>query len=478
MNTTLYIPRLHTTAAADVTEDVSLPDYVPEVRRIVGVLANPTVDGKYMTGDSVEIDGAVTYTVLYIGGDGGLAQVAQSTPYTVRIPADEDVSPAELIVSPTAEQISCRVTAPRKITLSSRVKLGAMAQKQADASMKTGEDAAVRRKTQTHTTAAVTEVRGTGEVSGEIREKEGTRLIMASAEIALNDVRVGSPAGKITVKGDVYLTALSLTPDGNCITSRSRAPVEEELALPDPADPKTCRAAAFGNIVLIEVDAGDDGVMQWRAEYDIDCDIMKITESETAADAYMIGWEDDVTFESAECCTPAGCVNGRLTTSASAKLRPGMTFVCAWGSVSGEKCSIKNGKMIVEGTVNLECVTAGEGETVTDEVRIPLRYECDAVPDATDSDSLMARVRAAVTDVTARPDGDTLNLTAELAISAAALGKAPVTYAASVTPKKELNEKKNLLRVYIPDKTETPWDVEKRFRLKDAAKMEGKAYVI
>ena len=90
----------------------------------------------------------------------------------------------------------------------------------------------------------------------------------------------------------------------------------------------------------------------------------------------------------------------------------------------------------------------------------------------------MARVRAAVTDVTARPDGDTLNLTAELAISAAALGKAPVTYAASVTPKKELNEKKNLLRVYIPDKTETPWDVEKRFRLKDEAKMEGKAYVI
>ena len=88
------------------------------------------------------------------------------------------------------------------------------------------------------------------------------------------------------------------------------------------------------------------------------------------------------------------------------------------------------------------------------------------------------RCRAAVTDVAARPDGDTLSLTAELAITAAALGKSPVTYAASVTPLKELNEKKNLLRVYIPDPGETPWDVGKRFRLKEEAKPEGKAYVV
>lgn len=478
MNTTLYTPRLNTTAAVDVTEDVSMPDYVPEVRRVVGVRANPTVDGKYMAGDTLEIDGSVTYTVLYIGGDGALSQLSQSTPYTGRIPMTEDAPAHEIIVSPSAEQISCRVTAPRKITLSCRVKLNAMSQKPADVSMKTEDPGLVRRKNQTHTTAALTEVRGNGEASGEIREKEGTKVIMASAAAAVSDVRVGSPNGRITVKGDVYLTALSMTPDGTCITSRSRAPIEEELALPDTADSKNCRAAAFGNVVLIEVETGDDGVMQWRVEYDIDCDIMKITETETAADAYMIGWEDELARENAECCTPAGCVNGRLTTSASAKLRPGMTFVCAWGTVSGEKCTVKNGKMTVEGTVKLECVTAGEGETVTDEVQIPLKYECDALPDAMDSDSLTARAHAVVTDVTARPDGETLNLTAELAISAIALGKEPVTYVSAVTPVNRISEKQNLLRVYIPDAAETTWDVEKRFRLKEEAKMEGRAYVV
>ena len=112
MNTILYTPGIYTTAAADVTEDVSLPDYIPEVRRIVGVRANPTVDGKYMTGDSLETDGCVTYTVLYTDGDGKLTQFSQTTPYTGKIPVQEDVQPAAMVVSASAEQIGCRVTAP------------------------------------------------------------------------------------------------------------------------------------------------------------------------------------------------------------------------------------------------------------------------------------------------------------------------------------------------------------------------------
>ncbi|MBQ2724850.1 MAG: DUF3794 domain-containing protein [Clostridia bacterium] len=478
MNTILYTPGIYTTAAADVTEDVSLPDYVPEVRRIVGVRANPTVDGRYMTGDSLETDGCVTYTVLYTDGDGKLTQFSQTTPYTGRIPVQEDVQPGAMVVSASAEQIGCRVTAPRRLTLSCRVKLNAMAQQEKDISLKTDGKAPVRRKDGICTAASLTEIRVSGEASGEIREKEGTEIIMASAEMAAGDVRIGSPAGRITVKGDVYLTVLSRNPDGGTVISRSRAPVEEILPLPDTADPKTSRAAAFGNVVLIEVDAGEDGTMRWRTEYDIDCGIMKTVRTEIAEDAYLIGCTDELTRENMDCCTPAGCVNGRLTVSGSARLRPGMGFVCGWGTVSGERCSVKDGKMIVEGTVKLECVTAGGGETMTDEVQIPLKYECDAAPGAEDGDSLTAKVKTAVTDVSARPDGENLHLTAELAIAAAALGRKSVSCVTAVREGAPIPEKKNVLRVYIPDRDETPWDVEKRFRLKEEAKTDGKAYVI
>lgn len=478
MNPILFTPKFQGSGYADVSEDVSIPDYIPEVRRIVGVRAGSAVDGKYLAGDTLEIDGNVTYTVLYVGSDGGLSQISQTTPYTGRIPVQEEVPSHTAAAWAEAEQVSCRVTGPRKLTLSSRVKLGAMAQGETDASVKLPDRTEIRQKTDSCTTASLTEVRGSGEVSGEIREKEGTRLIMASAELAVGDVRMGSPAGRITVKGDVYLTALSVTADGVYVTSRSRAPVEENLPMPEDADPSSCRAAGFGTVVLIEVDAGEDGVMQWRTEYDIDCAVMRIRENEITADAYAVGWEDEIAVENTDCCTPAGCVNGRLTTSAVTPLRAGMTPVCAWGSVSGAKCAVRDGKMIVEGSVKLECISAGNGECAADEVMIPLKYECDAVTGADDGENLAAKVRAAVTEVTVRAEGDTLNLTAELAISAAALGRKNVAYVSAVTGKAPVNEKKNLLRVYIPDPGETAWDVEKRFRLKNEAKAEGKAYVM
>jgi len=478
MNQILYTPKFHTSGYADVTEDVSIPDYIPEVRRIVGVRAGSVVDGKYMAGDALEIDGSVTYTVLYVDGGGGLSQLSQTTPYTGRIPVQEDVPAHTITVSANPEQISCRVTGPRKLTLSSRVRMGVMAQGETDVSMKIPDRTEVRQKTESCTTAALIEVRAGGEASGEIREKEGTKLIMASAGMAVSDVRAGSPAGRITVKGDVYLTALSVTPEGVYITSRSRAPFEESLPLPEEVNPESCRAAAFGSVTLIEMDAGEDGMMQWRTEYDIDCALMKITDCRMASDAYVVGREDEIIVESADGCTPAGCMNGRLTTSAAAALRPGMTCISAWGTVTGEKCAVRDGKLVVEGTVKLECVSAGNGETITDEVQIPLKYECEAVPGAVDCETPAAKVKAVVTEVAVRPDGETLNLTAELAIAAAALGRKTVSYVSSAVGKAPLNAKKNLLRIYIPDPGETAWDVAKRFRLAEEVTAQEKAYVV
>ncbi len=477
MNQILYTPKFHASGYADVTEDVSIPDYIPEVRRIVGVRASSAADGKYLAGDALEIDGNVTYTVLYVGGNGELSQLSQTTPYTGRIPVSEDVPSHTITAWTSPEQVSCRVTGPRKVTLSSRVRLGAMAQGETDVSMKIPEKSEVRKKTAACSTAALIEVRGSGEAGGEIREKAGTKLIMASAELALSDVRLGSPAGRMTVKGDVYLTALCMTPDGDVIVSRSRAPVEESVPMPEEADPSADRAAGFGSVVLIEIDAGEDGVMQWRTEYDIDCAVMKIRESEITSDAYIVGWEDEMTTESAESCIPAGCVNGRITVSGSAPLRPGMTPLFAWGAVSGERCVLRDGKMIVEGNVKLECVSAVDGETVTEEVQIPLKYECDALSNVS-CDTLAAKVKAAVTEVTVRPDGDTMHLTAEAAVSAAALGKNSTSYVSAVTGKSPVNGRKNFLRVYIPDPGETSWDIEKHFRLGGEVQMEGKAYVI
>ena len=61
MNQTIYVKRFDTSAVCDVTEDFVLPDYIPEVRRVIGVRTTVSADGKYLSGDELETDGGVTY---------------------------------------------------------------------------------------------------------------------------------------------------------------------------------------------------------------------------------------------------------------------------------------------------------------------------------------------------------------------------------------------------------------------------------
>ena len=116
MNQTIYVKRFDTSAVCDVTEDFVLPDYIPEVRRVIGVRTTVSADGKYLSGDELETDGGVTYNVMYVGGDGAICMTSQTSSYTGRVPLkteDDRFTPQDIVMTCTAENVNCRVTAPR-----------------------------------------------------------------------------------------------------------------------------------------------------------------------------------------------------------------------------------------------------------------------------------------------------------------------------------------------------------------------------
>lgn len=484
MEQTIYVKRFDTAGTCDVTEDVALPDYIPEVRRVIGVRATAFADGKYLSGDELETDGGVTYNVMYVGGDGAVCMISQTSSYTGRVvlkAEDDRFTPQDIVLSCNAENVNCRVTAPRKITLSSKVRMRVLSQKTVDAGMKSESGANVRRKTEKMTCAAMTEYRQSGECGGEIREREGVRVIMASGEVCVSDARVNG--GEVDVKGDVYVTAVLLSPEGTYTTAKSRVPIEEKISLPELSGGCTCNAAAFGETSLLEITAGEDGILSWRTEYDIDCVLIRSTEALLTTDAYLAGvGADSLETASHEAIYPACAWSGRLTTQASVKQKPGMTYVCAWGRGTADRCETGGGRAVISGNVYLSIVEAGGGEAVLDEAAIPFRCECDALTDKNaDSACLNGKIAVRVVDIQARSDGEILNLTAELAISAAILGTETVKCVSSISQIADgAPEKKseNRIRIYVPDDGETPWDVEKRFRLGREAKAEGKVYVI
>ena len=139
--------------------------------------------------------------------------------------------------------------------------------------------------------------------------------------------------------------------------------------------------------------------------------------------------------------------------------------------------------MMLTGQVKLSLLMAGEGESVCEEAVVPLRYECDAYTGAPDTDegSLLQRTSVTVCDIGMRQDGENVHLTAELAIAASALGCRKVRFVSEVVPVGEAKRSTDegcVIRVYAPSGGESSWDVEKRFRLRDAAQAEGDYYII
>lgn len=483
MEQTIYVKRFDTSAVCDVTEDFVLPDYIPEVRRVIGVRTTVSADGKYLSGDELEADGGVTYNVMYVGGDGAICMTSQTSSYTGHVPLkaeDDRFTPQDILLTCTAENVNCRVTAPRKITLSSKVRMKILSQKPVDATMKTEGKFPVRRKTEVRKGGVLSEYRQTGECSGEIREREGMQLICAGGELCLSDVRVTGMTA--AVKGDAYVTAVLLSPEGTYVTAKSRVPVEEEITLAEAAKSGTCHASAFGEVVLLEMQGAEDGVLTWRMEYDVDCAVLKSTEASVVTDAYLTGSADILETAAYDSVYPAGMANGRLTVQTAAKLKPGMAYVCAWGRGTADRMETANGRLILTGNAVISAVEAGNGEAVLEELTIPYRWECEAVTDKTaDHVCLAGKTSVRVTDIQARTDGDVLNLTAELAFSAAVVGMETVKCAASISPAPEdssVRRSENMIRVYVPDEGETPWDVEKRFRLGRDASAENGVYVI
>ena len=494
MEAVLYEKRFDSAAVTEAAEDFTLPDYRPEIRRVLGVRGQAAVDGKYLSGEELEADGSVTYTVAYLDGEGQLFEESETSPFTVRFPVKSELNgggedrfgAGDLIVEAEAESVNCRVTGPRRFTLSSRVRVTLKSQKPVPYTLDAGGTARVRRKVCREKTGVMAEVRGNFETSGEIREKDG-RVAGAQGSVCVSDVKIAGD--RLTFRGDAMVTVL-LARDGQdgggYLITRGRAQVEESVSLPESCGKGECRAAVFPKVLLTELETDPaSGVIRWRMEYDADALFIRTGVGEVTEDAYSPDGACEAEEKNCLSLSPAAVLNGRLTLTGRMRTERGAELVTAWGTADAGHCSVAGGRAQMSGSVKLTLVTAKGGEFSSDELVLPLKYEWEAIPDAPDADesAVTGKTDAGVAEITARPSesdgGCDWSVTAEVWTAAALLTAKPVRGVVKLTPKGEGGAfRKDVIRVYIPEPGESAWDVEKRFRLPGAAEITDGVYVI
>ena len=117
-------------AADTVTEqavdiDLSLPDYCPDIEKILSCTLIPEVNMTNVSGDRLNIEGSSRVRVVYLDGDRSIRVYEYRAPFSESLPIKGESSDCVVDVDAKPEYLNCRALSPRKLSLHGAFSLSA-----------------------------------------------------------------------------------------------------------------------------------------------------------------------------------------------------------------------------------------------------------------------------------------------------------------------------------------------------------------
>ena len=454
------------TVSHEVSDDLTLPDHLPEPRRVLAVRGRILPPAKYVSRSGVECNGNIDYSVLYVGADGGLYSAELSSEYEMSVPIDnayETLSDGTAVaVSSVSEGMTARVTAPRRINIKNRLRSRVRAY--ADISMTEGdlgEDIQCLRKSIENATVCALSsdpIELNCEMGG---LSEDTRVISADATVIVGDMRRSSEG--VDVSGEVIMKLLVCRENGRAEALTEKIPFSGTAESGEVLSDAQC--SVYGRVTDINVN-----VEEGRAVCDISmvlCGMGAVNRQESyVADVYSTDRECECLTESYSLPTVRVCGNGNFSHSerlsaAEVGVPEGASVVDAWGSASLDGCEYSGSKYIFTGQCKYSLLCARDSEYSVCNVELPIKYEIDGAP----AKKISFDAVADVISCRARADGDTLSIDAEIATYASVFDSVDINVVSETRFGEHYAPKGCRMVVYYPADGESVWDVAKKYHV-------------
>ena len=496
----------------ELTEDFTLPDYQPEIRRLLRITCTVRPPAGSVGAGNAEFSGNVDYTVLYMGNDGSLASAPLSTEYRFQVPieagSDFDLSDAPTVFCLCrAENVNGRVTAPRKLTL--RCRLASLVRSEATCMI--GE------RYQGELPPEGEQCRLTGEfgsetvlygmdegvtLSDEIIPDSPTdtlRVLSADGRVFLTGAEAGS--GTVRCRGDLILTLTtqkeapepeksvgSLLDDAVAVNSAGdpqppdapavpelhtitrKLPIDAEIPV-DGAD-VSCAAAAWGTCTDLSVSV-EDGRILVDAGLTLEALCQKRETNEYTKDLYADGRSCTVTYTERKIPVALGAGIGNLSVGGTAALgdlgiRPGARVLDVTGTAQVTGITEEKGKPVLTGVCRFHLLTADAGGEISPaEAEFPFRYTVEGTRSAAGNaggvDDVSGDAVAELVSCRARIDGERLAADGEVTVAFRLSAPGTVRMPESVRFGERNVAPAGGIRICYPAPGETLWDVAKRF---------------
>ena len=466
----MQIPLCHKSVLTEVAGDFSLPDYQPEIKRLLRIRPCVLPPASYAGSGNAEFSGTLDYYVLYMGNDGGLYCAPLHTEYTVSVPYEQ--GEAELCIADIVpESVVGRVSAPRKLSIRCRLRSGVRILGTLPTAEQTEglvDPFSVERLAGEQALAQIG--CGVGEV---IRLSEdiltdahgrNMRLVCAEGQVHVQEASCGM--GVVNCRGEVELKLMLCA--------------EEQGSLPDPVPTYLTRKLPFSGSVPVACAqpgseccisgscaelsvAVEETYMHAELGVLLSAHVMTNRPVRYTKDLYSTKKVSECSYHEYALPVAIRALNGNFTQSdsvtlAEAEMPTGGSIVDVCGSADAEQMSWERGRCTLSGTAHYVVLLYADGEITPYEISLPWKYEMECAREPEDW-----RAQVQVLSCRARVDGERIGIDAEIACAAELWDTAPVCVLRSVKFGEAQNGASCAFTVCYPANTDSLWSVAKRY---------------
>ncbi len=443
------------TVFCDVSEEFSLPEYEPEIKKILRVTARVLPAGKYVGGGRAEFAGAVVYGIIYCGAEGEIASVSLSSDYEFAVPMAYAEREPAVYADTRADSVVCRPLGPRRLQMRTKLKSKVEVLCRSPLPECESPDGACLLRSVRSAGKRMRFTGGEFDVAGEIKLKG--KPIACDGSAYVTEIR--AEKGSIRCRGEVWARVTCV--DGGICTVEKKIPFERHFEA-DVTGNESCRAIPFCWSCECAGE-GEDGEISAIVEVEAECAVnfpVPITE-----DAFVCGAQCTAERKKTELSFVRSCGMHKLNISGKRALsseETGLSSVCApWYEVSFDQGAAQYDGT-VSGSVTVHCILAGNGgEAAPAKVEMPFKTViCEG-----GSGKTSRTLGAELSGLRLFSEGGALNAEGELSVSAMVTEKTQDETVCSVKAQKTEETGRSGITVIYPQRGDTLWSVAKQRRV-------------
>ncbi len=372
---------------SELSSDFTLPDYYPEIRKLLRIETNVSPAGRYIGGGSAEFSGKVDYEMIYVTSDGEMASAPLGCDYAFEVPiarpenAPDPFAP-EVIADSRTENAVGRVMSPRKVSVKCRLRSKVRGYCLSEYAPRIDSGAKCEKLTEEILCADSRRYMSEElTVSAQIPcDTELMTPVYGHADAYIKEI--SASGGLVTVSGEARLRVLC-TEEGQPKEICDNLPFTCEIETDTHGDSAAQELwTAFPYVTDTDVTLEDGNV---SAKINIVCcaDLHRNSPLTVVKDLYSTEGTENILTETHKYSTVMAA--GGETVRFSGALRPGNLQLTedsrafdAYGVAEIEDCTYENGKININGRCRAGAVILSAGEYYVTEESLPISLSVTA----------------------------------------------------------------------------------------------------